>query len=636
MNTRRFRRCVATGAALVALAAAFVPGAAHAATPGYVSLLFGRMQWVSTTSSDGGLTCNALPNTVTLGQAHDDLAARGLTATGVVITSRTPETGFQCFKGYTLHPGWDLLADWHTQGWSFVSGGTHADMRTLDYEGMLTESCGSIGVFRDHGIDPTGLFGYGNNSWTVGAQTDPVSRCYAFGRRYGGSVNLRTDAVAPWFQSTESVSGGLCADPLLACSVSAGGATTLYASPDSLAAQVAAPPDTWGAVQFYRFVTGSYAGSSSAWDCTSPDWRQHWTTKAELYCYDDFLTVADAIAAAKANAVVAADPVTVAAAWGRTLDVPAPGVPRATTTAVSCPQPGAGEPATCTATITDVADGVPLAPGGIDAVVWTADGPGGFSSTTCTPAGVRPATTCAVTFAADAGVSDVGVSASYLGSADHAPSQGSAAVVVVTPRETATSVSCPTSGMETASLSCTATVTDIASGTAVTPGGDGAVSWSADAGGSFVAATCTPLGTGASASCSTSFTPALGTAGTVHVGAAYAGDAFHLGSTATPVAIAVVAAADTTSPTVQLTNPLDGATVPAGGRVTIRALASDNDRVVDVRFYVAGTLRCTDSVAPYTCPWRPAKKLGVHIAIEAIARDPAGNQASHRITVTTV
>jgi hypothetical protein len=119
----------------------------------------------------------------------------------------------------------------------------------------------------------------------------------------------------------------------------------------------------------------------------------------------------------------------------------------------------------------------------------------------------------------------------------------------------------------------------------------------------------------------------------VLVAAAYVGDPFHAGSAATPVPIAV--AGDTTPPSVRLTNPSDGATVPAGGKVTIKAGATDNVAVVDVRFYVAGTLRCTDAVAPYTCVWHPTKKRGVHIAIEAVARDAAGNLASHRITVTT-
>lgn len=624
--------------ALPALVAVLVPGVSQAAAgPGYVSLLFGRTLWVSAISTNGGATCSPLPNAVTLGQAHDDLVARGLTATGIVIPSRTPQTGFSCFKAYALQTGWDRITAWHDEGWSFVSGGTHADVRTLDYEGSLAESCGFLGVFAAHGIDATGLFAYGDDSWTQTAQVDPVSRCFDWGRQYNSTAaNTLATAAAPWFQKTQSVNGGLCNDSSLPCNRSVGPATTRYTSPDSLVAKVSAAPDTWYAVQFYRFVTGSYSSGSWSWDCRSASWRQHWTSQGELYCYNDFLRVADAIKTAVANGVIATDPATVAAAWGRVLHVPPPGTPRTTATSVSCVQAGAGAPASCTATVADIADGTPLPPDGRDSVVWSADQPGTFSATTCTPSGPRPSTTCRTVFVPEAGTDPVTVTAAYLGSSDHLPSSGTASVVGAT-RGTATTISCPTAGVEGIPFTCQATVTDVATGVAITPGGSDAISWSTDAAGTFSPTTCTPAGVGATASCTTSFTPAVGSAGTVDLGAAYAGDAFHLGSTSQIVSISVTSSPppDTTPPSVSLTSPVDGATVPAGGFLTIRAGATDDDRVVDVRFYVAGTIRCTDAVSPYTCAWWPRKQTGVRITIEAIARDPAGNQASHLITVTT-
>jgi hypothetical protein len=86
-------------------------------------------------------------------------------------------------------------------------------------------------------------------------------------------------------------------------------------------------PGSWFNVQFYRFVTGSYSSSHSSWDCSSPDWREHWVSRNELYCYDDFLRVMDAAQAAVASGVVLADPHSVAVAWGRAQGSPSPSAP---------------------------------------------------------------------------------------------------------------------------------------------------------------------------------------------------------------------------------------------------------------------------------------------------------------------
>jgi hypothetical protein len=72
----------------------------------------------------------------------------------------------------------------------------------------------------------------------------------------------------------------------------------------------------WNVAQFYQFVEGARQVTGdpyNAWDCTSPDWRQHWTARAELYCFVDFLGAVDQIE----GQVVVTDPATVAEAWGR-------------------------------------------------------------------------------------------------------------------------------------------------------------------------------------------------------------------------------------------------------------------------------------------------------------------------------
>ena len=72
----------------------------------------------------------------------------------------------------------------------------------------------------------------------------------------------------------------------------------------------------WLQFQFYRLVWGSSltGPGSKHWDCTGSDSALHWTSEAELYCYNDFQQVISMIAAG----VTIADPQTVATAFGRT------------------------------------------------------------------------------------------------------------------------------------------------------------------------------------------------------------------------------------------------------------------------------------------------------------------------------
>jgi hypothetical protein len=239
---------------------------------------------------------------------------------GVVILPRTPESGFRCFGGYTLHPGWDRLRKWHRHGWKFVSGGTHSNVRTMSYRRRVAETCGSLRTFENHGIAGWGMYAYANNKWSWEAQIDPVSRCFSFGRRYSPfRINHRQTTKSPWFQWTHSVNGGKCNDSSLPCYRAAGSARSRYHSPVRLAGLMAAEPDTWFSVQFYRFVRGSYHGSSRwTWDCRGRDWRQHYTSQWELYCYGDFIRIMNALRArVDSGAVVEAGPARVGKAWGR-------------------------------------------------------------------------------------------------------------------------------------------------------------------------------------------------------------------------------------------------------------------------------------------------------------------------------
>jgi hypothetical protein len=268
--------------------------------------------------------CVRLPNTIDLGQVAAELRARGLVGTGNVVTGRTPETGLRCFHGHVLHPGWDRLATLRDgSGWTFVSASrTYANIASLAPAQQWEESCGSLAAFEEHGHTRAwGLFAYPNDSWSVGAQTDVVSTCFAYGRTYDDSLpldasnlNTRSAMSAPWFQRTSSLFGGSCNDPALPCF--AAGFERRYGSVADLRRLVQVGPDRWFNLQAYRFVTGSYGSLARAgmnWDCRSPDWRAHWASASELYCWVDYKRILNAIP----DAVVVTDPASVADAWGR-------------------------------------------------------------------------------------------------------------------------------------------------------------------------------------------------------------------------------------------------------------------------------------------------------------------------------
>jgi len=91
---------------------------------------------------------------------------------------------------------------------------------------------------------------------------------------------------------------------------------------------------------------------------------------------------------------------------------------------------------------------------------------------------------------------------------------------------------------------------------------------------------------------------------------------------------------DTTRPTVSITSPSNGATVPA--TVTITASAADNVGVAGVQFRIDGAnFGAEDTTAPYSISWNTTSAANGSHTIDAIARDAAGNSApSATVTVT--
>jgi hypothetical protein len=90
---------------------------------------------------------------------------------------------------------------------------------------------------------------------------------------------------------------------------------------------------------------------------------------------------------------------------------------------------------------------------------------------------------------------------------------------------------------------------------------------------------------------------------------------------------------DTQAPTVSITAPSGGTTV--SGTVAINATASDNVGVAKVEFYVDGTLKSTDTTAPYSYSWNTTTYANSSHTLVAKAYDAANNMApSSNVTVT--
>lgn len=94
---------------------------------------------------------------------------------------------------------------------------------------------------------------------------------------------------------------------------------------------------------------------------------------------------------------------------------------------------------------------------------------------------------------------------------------------------------------------------------------------------------------------------------------------------------------DTVSPTVSLTAPAGGATV--AGTVNVAATAADASGVKQVDFYLDGTLKSTDTVAPYTWSWNTTLDANGAHSLTAKATDNSGNSttsAARAVTVTNI
>jgi hypothetical protein len=326
----------AAGAADVVQPAGRGPASAGSVAAGerFVTLVAGRSFWEGT---DARCVPYGDAVSVDLGEVAAALKARArpLPVHGLLQGAYTAETERTCGGGglfAATFPSWSdtaVLRD--TYGWTFGSNGRDLNYMTQPGRTQAEQwstSCGALRDLRAHGhTRGWALFAYpgggGPEDLDDQVQRDVVSPCFSWARRYTDSApferNQRADegsrtANPLGWAWAHNIYGGRCHLAGAPCSSPISTPDRVYDSPQTLAQFLRPAAGEWSVLQFHAFVTGArLAGSGSLWDCRSPDWRAHWTTRPEFYCWQDFLTALDALPAD----VTVADPVAVAQAWGR-------------------------------------------------------------------------------------------------------------------------------------------------------------------------------------------------------------------------------------------------------------------------------------------------------------------------------
>jgi Bacterial Ig-like domain (group 3) len=209
-----------------------------------------------------------------------------------------------------------------------------------------------------------------------------------------------------------------------------------------------------------------------------------------------------------------------------------PTVPQhhSTGTVVTC-SPGTvaiGEPASCTATVTDTGSG-PTTPTGD--VTFTSDtGGGSFSSSSCTLSAINELgqASCSLSYTpGQTGSGTQTITANYGGDSFHLASSGQTALAV-TLRVTTTDLTCQQ--VKPVLTKCTATVSDTSQGSATAPAGT--VSFSSSGPGVFSATQCALSGGSTAASCTVYYaTPPGVPFNGQTITADYGGDSLHQTST---------------------------------------------------------------------------------------------------------
>jgi hypothetical protein len=132
-------------------------------------------------------------------------------------------------------------------------------------------------------------------------------------------------------------------------------------------------------------------------------------------------------------------------------------------------------------------------------------------------------------------------------------------------------------------------------------------------------------------STSTSYTDAVGTAGTYFYLVTAEDVAHNVSAPSNEASVSVLA--DTTAPAVTLTAPTAQSTV--SGTITIAATASDDVAVAGVQFQLDGNaLGAERTASPYSMSWISSTTSNGPHTVSAVARDAAGNRSSSSVDIT--
>jgi hypothetical protein len=278
----------------------------------FVTFLFGRAQYQVVVSCRPPVPA---PDAKSLSDVKSLFSPKGWIASPNVVVNYAARAA--CASGREEYATWaqlDSLVQ-PPDSWEPVSAGEqYLRLANLTAKEVQAESCGSLPGLAAQGFERAwGLYAFpsGQDKYNSGAgpstgnaMADIVQHCFAFGRVYGGGINSRSSLRAPWIIKALAPIGGTAASN-----------HGTYQVPSRIINDQVARgigPGRWFVLQFYRFRSGYLAGDHN---CQGPE-NTHFTSYNEEYCWEDFLTIVNAI---PASALVV-DPATVACAWGRLPD----------------------------------------------------------------------------------------------------------------------------------------------------------------------------------------------------------------------------------------------------------------------------------------------------------------------------
>lgn len=230
------------------------------------------------------------PKEADLTRKRADLKARGIDMDVISVENFTGLHG-RIRVGGRIYASVQDLQDVQAQGGTVVSEGiTHTSLVGASPRRQWADTCGvQDDFYGPKGLNVQALYAYSNGPLLPEVQRDFVSKCFAWGRRYGSAPNtLRSLTTPPYILKVRSLNGG-CSTPDGTC----GGVDTpyQYVSREALLAWLTPEPGEIKFLQPYDALRGRYSNGQFSWRCTAG--TTHWSSFTEGYCWDDVLWALD-------------------------------------------------------------------------------------------------------------------------------------------------------------------------------------------------------------------------------------------------------------------------------------------------------------------------------------------------------